>query len=281
MNDTKPIDVSDPRSCWDALVPRHVHGTRRQSGRTEGQVAHAHREGWDSSYPYVRLVGMPSVGRSLQLVTFMSTYVDVVEDVDAIERETARDRDDHNVRQSMQAWYRDVHILAVCRRERVFSEESALGGRFEVKIRATDAILPSHSTINEVGKLLSDRLLDKEYLAWVRRTLWGRYDPINVAPVARSGNLKRRFDALVEQWSADTRFLSSIQKIVIHPAYQQIIGMGLPALPFIFRDLPQRRSLWFWALHAITGEDPVKEGDSGETAITAWLIWGGERGYIL
>jgi len=49
--------------------------------------------------------------------------------------------------------------LAVCRRERVFSEESALGGRFEVKIRATDAILPSHSTINEVGKLLSDRLL--------------------------------------------------------------------------------------------------------------------------
>jgi len=49
--------------------------------------------------------------------------------------------------------------LAVCRRERVFSEESALGGRFEVKIRATDAILPSHSTINEVGRLLSDRLL--------------------------------------------------------------------------------------------------------------------------
>ncbi len=51
--------------------------------------------------------------------------------------------------------------LAVCRRERVFSEESALGGRFEVKIRATDAILPSHSTINEVGKLLSDRLLER------------------------------------------------------------------------------------------------------------------------
>jgi len=55
-------------------------------------------------------------------------------------------------------WYR----LAVCRRERVFSEEGALGGHFEVKIRATDAILPSHSTINEVGKLLSDRLLGNE-----------------------------------------------------------------------------------------------------------------------
>ncbi len=54
--------------------------------------------------------------------------------------------------------------LAVCRRERVFSEESALGGRFEVKIWATDAILPSHSTINEVGKLLSDRLLGQSHL---------------------------------------------------------------------------------------------------------------------
>jgi len=54
----------------------------------------------------------------------------------------------------------DEGCLAVCRRERVFSEESALGGRFEVKIRATDAILPSHSTINEVGRLLSDRLLE-------------------------------------------------------------------------------------------------------------------------
>ncbi len=49
--------------------------------------------------------------------------------------------------------------LAVCRRERVFARDSALGGRFEAKSRAADAILPSHSTINEVGKLLSDRLL--------------------------------------------------------------------------------------------------------------------------
>jgi len=64
--------------------------------------------------------------------------------------------------------------LAVCRRERVFSEEGALGGHFEVKIRATDAILPSHSTINEVGKLLSDRLLAQSFTnllsfsAWIR-----------------------------------------------------------------------------------------------------------------
>ena len=63
-----------------------------------------------------------------------------------------------------------IDRLAVCRREHVFSEESALGGRFEVKIRATDAILPSHSTINEVGKLLSDRLLEALLLSKSNRS---------------------------------------------------------------------------------------------------------------
>jgi len=50
--------------------------------------------------------------------------------------------------------------LAVCRRERVFARDSALGGRFEAETRTADAILPFHSTINEVVKLLSDRLLE-------------------------------------------------------------------------------------------------------------------------
>jgi len=34
-----------------------------------------------------------------------------------------------------------------------------LGGRFEAETQAAGAVLPSHSTINEVGHLLSDRLL--------------------------------------------------------------------------------------------------------------------------
>jgi len=66
----------------------------------------------------------------------------------------------------------NLAYLAVCRREHVFSEESALGGRFEVKIRATDAILPSHSTINEVGKLLSDRLLARMSKSYGPNEVW-------------------------------------------------------------------------------------------------------------
>lgn len=50
----------------------------------------------------------------------------------------------------------------------------------------------------------------------------------------------------------------------MHPAYQQIIGMGEKALPLILRDLRDRPTgHWFWALNAITGEEPTL----GESAI--------------
>ncbi len=91
--------------------------------------------------------------------------------------------------------------------------------------------------------------------------------------------LERDFNTLVEQWYTNTLLYSSIQDISMDPAYQQIIGMGSQVLPLIFRELPEGRSLWFWALHAITREDPVGEDESGDQAVEAWLIWGKERGY--
>lgn len=96
------------------------------------------------------------------------------------------------------------------------------------------------------------------------------------------GDLAAMFDTLVDQWSIDSRFMSSIQQIALHPAYQRIIGMGPKVLPFIFQDLPKRGVLWFWALNAITGEDPVQEAESdgGDKAVAAWLKWGHEHGYI-
>ena len=64
--------------------------------------------------------------------------------------------------------------------------------------------------------------------------------------------------------------------MAMHPAYQQIIGMGTPALPLIFQELQREPDHWFWALGAITGENPVPEEDAGDLdAMTdAWLSWG-------
>ncbi|NET62495.1 MAG: hypothetical protein F6K47_42285, partial [Symploca sp. SIO2E6] len=60
------------------------------------------------------------------------------------------------------------------------------------------------------------------------------------------------FKHLVQQWKAETRFLSSTHQMVLHPAYQQIIGMGEAAVPLLLRELEKKSGRWFWAIKSIT-----------------------------
>src|SRR5258708_13199003 len=66
-----------------------------------------------------------------------------------------------------------------------------------------------------------------------------------------------RFKRLAQQWKDDTKYSSSISRNSMHPAYQQIIGMGEPVVPVLLRELEQRPDHWFCALRTITGRDPV------------------------
>lgn len=92
--------------------------------------------------------------------------------------------------------------------------------------------------------------------------------------------LEQTFNALVEEWRRETGMLSFVDKKVMHPAYQRIIGLGKQAVPLILRELQQRPSYWFWALESITGVDPVRRGDTFDAAVSAWLEWGKDQGYI-
>ena len=69
--------------------------------------------------------------------------------------------------------------------------------------------------------------------------------------------LAHRFYSLTATWRRETALRSSVTAIAMHPAYQQIIGLGEPALPLIFGELRREPDHWFWALGAITGENPV------------------------
>jgi hypothetical protein len=93
---------------------------------------------------------------------------------------------------------------------------------------------------------------------------------------------ERDFSELAAKWAEDTLYLSSATDIVLHPNYQRIIGMGPRALPWILRDLEQTGRDWFWALWAITGENPVDQSDAGNfpRMTQAWLEWGRKRSYI-
>jgi hypothetical protein len=88
-----------------------------------------------------------------------------------------------------------------------------------------------------------------------------------------------RFARLAAEWQEDTAFASG-QEIMVHPAYQQIIGMGAPALPLILRAMTENPAHWFWALNAITGEDPAVATTSFADATRAWLDWGREHNLI-
>lgn len=84
-----------------------------------------------------------------------------------------------------------------------------------------------------------------------------------------------RFDLLANMWRTETTTMSLEHDVVLHPAYQEIIGMGAVALPYIFRELEERPALWFWALRAITNENPISSSQEGdvEAMRKSWLVW--------
>jgi hypothetical protein len=64
--------------------------------------------------------------------------------------------------------------------------------------------------------------------------------------------------------------------------YQQIIGMGKDVLPYILEELQREPDHWFWALEAITQENPVAPEAAGRVRqmAEAWIEWGKQRGHI-
>ncbi|MCP5005757.1 MAG: hypothetical protein GY941_17745 [Planctomycetes bacterium] len=92
-----------------------------------------------------------------------------------------------------------------------------------------------------------------------------------------------KFQELKLIWEANTAILSSITEIAMHPAYQQIIGMGQSAIPLILEEMNEKPGHWFWALKSITGEDPVLPEQRGriKKMTEAWINWGRNQGYIL
>ena len=93
---------------------------------------------------------------------------------------------------------------------------------------------------------------------------------------------QKRFIELAQQWFNSAGYLSSTTEAVIHPAYQQIIGMGEEAIPLLLMELLKASGRWFWALKAITGENPVPREHLGKTKKMTqdWIDWGVEKGYI-
>jgi hypothetical protein len=97
-----------------------------------------------------------------------------------------------------------------------------------------------------------------------------------IEPGLEIGSPLARFNRLAEQWKTETRFLSNVNTKSMHVAYQKIIGLGPVAVPLMIEDLEKNGpGDWFWALHVITGANPITENIAGNMkAMTeAWISW--------
>jgi len=101
------------------------------------------------------------------------------------------------------------------------------------------------------------------------------------APVVEA-DLRGRFEQLRDEWKAQSQYLSNTAQIAMLWPYQQIIGMGPAAVPLILAELRRETDHWFWALEAISGENPVPPEAAGKVQemAKAWIDWGVRKGLL-
>jgi hypothetical protein len=94
--------------------------------------------------------------------------------------------------------------------------------------------------------------------------------------------LSDRFKQFAKQWKNESRYMSNTAQMAMLRSYQNIIGMGEPAIPMILEELRRKPDHWFWALEAITLENPVSQEAMGkvEEMANEWVQWGIKKGYI-
>jgi hypothetical protein len=94
-------------------------------------------------------------------------------------------------------------------------------------------------------------------------------------------DLPLEFAHLADQWRKERGATSMAKRMAEHPAYRKIVAMGEKAVPLILAELERQPDHWFFALHEITGANPVPEKSRGNLPqmAQAWLDWGRKQGY--
>lgn len=137
-------------------------------------------------------------------------------------------------------------------------------------------LLPANGDITELNQGVGE---DSQIIRrYIENLLSDYYKPLS----RQWANPVIRFSNLEAEWKESTAMLSSITEIAMHSAYQQIIGMGPAAISLIFVSMQREPNHWFWALKAISGEDPVSPEHRGNILemTNAWLDWGKKHLYI-
>jgi hypothetical protein len=90
---------------------------------------------------------------------------------------------------------------------------------------------------------------------------------------------EHRFLQLASELSSETRNISSLTAIALHPKYRQIVDIGWDVVPHLIYDLQKNKRYWLPALAEITKLRPYDSADEGNSKIMidAWVNWGKKK----
>ena len=144
-------------------------------------------------------------------------------------------------------------------------------GRYATQLSGGARTVVAHGATPEEAERRAARLWETRDKQLSEAALHGTDEGLRVA-----------FEELALSWSSGTAHLSSPAKLVEHPAYRQIIGLGPAVLHLLLRDLEKSGRFWFPALNAITGENPIPDDAAGdvERMTAAWIGWGRAHGLM-
>jgi uncharacterized protein YukE len=104
------------------------------------------------------------------------------------------------------------------------------------------------------------------------------FAPTPIRPIrvdSPASDVEAQFNELAQQWYRETRMLSFINQKIMHPAHKRIVRLGREALPFILREVKNKRGDWFWTLGMLVDDDqnPPKGIPNYKQASEAWMEW--------
>ena len=95
------------------------------------------------------------------------------------------------------------------------------------------------------------------------------------------GEIRYRFRHLFDVWDKDTFIFSFPYQIFNHWAYEELVSLGEPAIPYMLGELQRGNLDIVSALRVISGESLVQGlGLTSEKIMERWLAWGEEKGHV-
>jgi hypothetical protein len=144
---------------------------------------------------------------------------------------------------------------------------------------------PNRASLEQILKLVNQlTLVEQQELCrkLVDKDGGSRRSNTATALELTSPQVHSEFTKLAKVWREQAGGQSSPLKQSMHPAYQQIIGMGKQVVPLILKELKEKGGQWYWALGAITGDNPIDPQDAGNISKmkASWLDYGKARHLI-